>query len=150
MITRVDRVASEGSWVEPKLRPSSVTALASGRMPATEKPAAVVSEPMIETTEGDSNARLSRSPASIGRRAACSGVIARSIDPGVGRSLPVGRFGLAVTATALSCVEFNVSVASAVRRSSSASRIRWICWGASPMALMTTTYSPPPSGKRIV
>lgn len=88
VMTRVERIASDGTSVDPNDNPSSVTALASGRSPPTEKPAALVSEPPIETTCGDSSARLSRSDASMGSLATCSGVNARSIEPGVGRSCP--------------------------------------------------------------
>ena len=52
--TRVARIASWGTDPDPKRRPSSVTALASARWPATEKAAAVLSVPPSATTPGTS------------------------------------------------------------------------------------------------
>src|ERR1041384_5889600 len=81
---RTVRTASCGTLVPPKVSPSSVTLLLVGRCPATEKAAAVESDPGIATTPGASVARMARSLASIGSRATWFALSVFSVDPGVG------------------------------------------------------------------
>src|SRR5206468_12538188 len=63
---------------EPSDMPSSVTLLAVGRWPATEKPAVLVSPPPIASTPGASVATVFRSDASVGSRATSSRLQPRS------------------------------------------------------------------------
>src|SRR5205823_5065695 len=70
--TRTARTASWGTSPEPSDMPSSVTLLAVGRWPATEKAAELVSPPAIASTPGASVATVFRSDASVGSRTTSS------------------------------------------------------------------------------
>src|SRR5438309_4853600 len=84
--TRVVRNPSCGTELVLMFRPSSVTALASERSPATENAAAVESVAPMPMTPGTRVASRFRSVSSSGSRATSSGVSARSVEPGVGTS----------------------------------------------------------------
>jgi hypothetical protein len=149
-MTRELRTASCGTCDEPKERPSRVMLLAVGAWPATEKPAEAESLPVMLTTPGAVRARLVRSEASSGRRAAWSVFIARSTEPGAGRSPSRGTFCRAWTVTAASTVGLVVMRMVTIRRSSSACRATITVEGASPSDRVMTRYWPPPSGNRTV
>jgi len=130
--TRVDRTASWGTLPEPNDIPSSVMSLAVVRWPATENAASVESVPAIPTTPGASVATKFKSEASIGSRASNCGDRSRSVDPGVGRSLPRG-LRRAVTVTGSSGTAVSPRRISATSRSSSAWRATLSRVGAIPM-----------------
>ncbi len=133
VITRVLRTASVGT-VPPNDRPSSVTRFWSARCPATEKPAAEVSEPDNPTTPGISAATEFGSEASIGRRASCSPESARSELPGVGWFSLERGVCRALTTTAPMLTAVGDRRKSATRRSSSERRLRFSVAWPKPMA----------------
>ena len=145
----VERTASCGTEPEPKLSPSSVTELAVGRRPATENWVSVESVASMPTTPGANVARAFRSLASIGRRAAISDEMSRSVEPGV-RWLPRPLLRRAWTLTVARRWAVGDICTSPTRRSSSAWRATATTDGAIPMNRMVSRYCPPPSGKTIV
>ena len=111
--------------------PSSVTLLAVGRWPATEKPAVLVSPPPIASTPGASVATVFRSDASVGSRATSSRLKPWPVAPLPTLSArPLRR---AVTLTASIVIAASPICTFATMRSSSPWRATLNCAGAIPM-----------------
>jgi hypothetical protein len=125
----VDTLASRGRLAPPNGIPLSVVWFWSGERPSTEKPAGSPSAPGTGVTPGIAAAIAARSPICSGARS--DGSTRRSGPPtSAPASVRPTRSRAAVTRTAPSRSAAYCSVASARRKSSSATRRTWTRRGA--------------------
>src|SRR5439155_900626 len=130
-------------------KPSSVSAFAVGRWPATEKSASVESVAASERTPGARAATVFRSSASTGRRDSWSADRLRPTAPGPTRSTK-REPRRALTVTASSGTADAPICTFATSRSSSPWRATLTVAGAMPMKRIVRSYCPPPSGNTMV
>src|SRR6184192_4018106 len=142
-------MASCGTLPEPSDKPSSVSAFAVGRWPATEKSASVESVAASERTPGARAATVLRSNASTGRRDSWSSDRLRPTAPGPTRSTR-REPRRALTVTASSGTADAPIRTFATSRSSSPSRATLTVAGAMPIKRIVRSYCPPPSGNTMV